>query len=137
VAYQFAARALPAGLRLLPLSGVVPPQSHALVALRWSAPPGGAASLRAELPVTFNGSAADTARLLVTGASHVPAVATSLGGPGGGALFLRPTCAGSSSARSLEVVNPGRVPAAWRWAVPAQLAGVVAFEPAVRRGRGA
>jgi len=44
-------------------------------------------------------------------------------------LFLRPTCVGTLSTRSVEVVNPGRVEAGWRWTVSKKLEGVVRLTP--------
>jgi hypothetical protein len=128
VAFSFAAQPLPPALRLLPASGVVPPKSHVLVALRFS-PPDSRSRVSLELPVVFNHSPSDTSRLAVTGAAHEPLLTTSLAP--GNRLFLRPTCVGTASARSVEVVNAGRVAAGWRWVVSRRLGGVVRIEPEV------
>ncbi|KAI8476927.1 MAG: hypothetical protein J3K34DRAFT_516186 [Monoraphidium minutum] len=126
VAFEFATHGLPPSLRLQPAAGVVPPKSHALIALRY-APPAAPAALDVAVPLTFNRSPADTATLAVRGGAHEPALATSLAP--GNRLFLRPTCVGAASARAVEVVNAGRVAAGWRWAVSRKLEGVVAVEP--------
>ena len=131
VAFAFGVHDLPPALRLLPASGVVPPKSHALIALRYAPPPAPAA-LCVNVPLVFNRSASNTASLEVRGSAHEPAITTSLAPAN--KLFLRPTCVGTASRRSVEVVNPGRVAAGWRWAVSRKLRGVVSVEPEVGGG---
>ena len=129
-----AGRGLPAGLAVTPPRGVVAPRSHALITLRYApaCDAGGAANtlprLAATLAVVFNDSAADAGRLVVTGGVHEPVVTTSLAP--GNRLCLRPTCVGSVSTRTVQVVNAGRVAAAWRWTLSRRLAGAVAVAPA-------
>lgn len=128
MAFAFGVAALPADLSLQPASGVVPPKSHALVALRY-APATAPAALSLDVPVVFNHSAPNTVRLAVRGSAHEPVVTTSLAPSN--RLFLRPTCVGTASRRSVEVVNPGRVAAGWRWAVSRKLRSVLSVEPEV------
>lgn len=126
VSFAFGTHALPPCLRLSPPRGVVPPKSHALVALRY-APEASPSLLALTLPLTFNHSPANAGALRVRGEAAAPLLTTSLA-PGGG-LFLRPTCVGSVSESSFEVVNAGRAPARWRLDVSRRLAGVVAAAP--------
>ena len=126
VAFDFASQAaLPVGLELRPASGVAPPKSQTLVAMRFS-PRSTAAALSAHLTVVFNCSAANSAGLSVRGRVHEPALTTSLAPSN--RLFLRPTCVGSSSTRHVSIVNPGRVPVAWQWVLSRKLSGVVAVK---------
>lgn len=134
MSFTFDDAALPPEVRLLPTSGVVPPLSHALVALRY-APAGAPHALSVRLPLVYNHTSANSASLLLTGGCFEPLVTTSLAPAN--KLYLRPTCAGSASTRALEVVNPGRVPVSWRWALTKRLEGVVDLHPQVRGPPGA
>jgi hypothetical protein len=129
VAFAFAADALPRGLALRPVAGVAPPRGHALVSLRFT-PAAAGDAVALDLPVIFNHTPMNSGALRVTGAAHAPVLSTSLAPSN--RLFLRPTCVGASSARTVEVVNPGRVAAGWQWAVSRRLAGVVTVTPEVR-----
>ncbi|GBF91298.1 hypothetical protein Rsub_03618 [Raphidocelis subcapitata] len=127
VSFDFGRDGLPPALRVVPTSGIAPPRSHAIVALRY-APATAGDSLDAVLSVVFNRVPADAARVRVTGAAHEPLLATSLGP--GGRLFLRPTCVGAASARGVELINPGPVATGWRWALSRRLGGAVSVAPA-------
>jgi hypothetical protein len=82
-----------------------------------------------DLPVIYNHTPVNTGRLRITGAAHDPTLTTSLAPSN--RLFLRPTCVGAASTRVVELSNPGRVAAGWRWVVSRKLAGVVAISPEV------
>lgn len=131
VAFSFGTHALPPDLSLSPPAGLVAPKSHALVALRY-APVAAPAAFSLALPVTYNHTPVNAASLRVAGACHAPLITTSLAP--GSRLFLRPTCVGGVSSRRVEVINPGRVPAGWRWVLSRRLTGVVAVSPQVRAG---
>ncbi|CAG9465425.1 unnamed protein product [Pedinophyceae sp. YPF-701] len=105
-----------------PEHGVADPDSTTLVAVRFHAKD--ARAYAGKVTVTFNGNKDAAQTVALAGAGYRPVLQMGEGG----AVYLKPTCAGAVSHTRMTLRNPSQVPVAYAFQVPDAARGLVAVD---------
>ena len=113
---------LPQEFAFFPSGGVVPPKGTLVIAAQFS--PNSTKPITGKAQIVLNGNTADSPWLTLAGSANDVRVELD-----SSTLLCKPTCIGSSSARSFRMTNHSTLPAAFAWSMPSEVSDMFCIQP--------
>ena len=113
---------LPKEFAFFPSGGVIPPKGILVIAAQFS--PSSTKPVSAKAQIVLNGNTAESPWLTLAGCANDVRVELD-----SSTLLCKPTCIGSSSARSFQLTNRSTLPAAFAWSIPSEISDVFSIQP--------